>query len=289
MPAPKKKAATKRKAKAKAPSMELVPKEEVQTTGKSLSLQQPGQQLPSLQSESMEMLGMIERLASNPDVDVDKMKQIMDMKEHMFNKQAEVEFNAAMARVQAKLEPVVAKSENKQTESKYAKINAIVKVAAPIYTQEGFALSFNTDACPVEEHSMKGWFRIICEATHSAGFAKKYHVDLPPDLAGIAGKVNKTGIHAFKSTLSYGKNMLICMIFNIVTESEDDDGQAAGGPGELTDAAVDWIASLDECNTLEELEKQYKEAYRDLNGDGYGRNQLMKAKDKAKDRINAAG
>lgn len=211
-------------------------------------------------TEGRELIQMIGQLAMNPDVNVEKMQAIVNMKEGLFNRQLEIEFNEAMARVQAQILPIVRDAENKQTKSRYTKLETIVAAISPIYTAEGFALSFDTDVCPVPEHAAAGWFRVICEISRS-GHTKRRHVDLPPDIAGIQGNVNKTGLHGFKSTLTYGRNMLICMIFNVVLKDEDNDGNQ---PGHVVEPDItDWLTVIRDSTTLEELQKQFKEAYKE--------------------------
>ena len=237
-------------------------------------------------SESMAMIQMMERVALNPDADIEKLKAIMQMKKDLFMQGEEIAFNEALARVQLSLQPVIRDAENKQTKSMYGKYDTIVKVTSPIYAAEGFAISFNTDACPVAEHAAKGWFRV--EATVARGaFSRKHHVDLPPDLTGIAGTVNKTGLHAFKSTLTYGKAMLLCMIFNIVLKDNgDDDGNRGNGVVEpvLSNEAADWIALVQDATTLDQLQKDYTSGFQELTKlkDNYGKGQLIKAKDAKK-------
>jgi len=173
-------------------------------------------------SENQAMLDMIQQVALNPSIDVEKLRAVMDMKMEMFNRGAEIEFNAAMARAQNEMEPVVRTAHNKQTNSKYAVLENIIEQLSPIWTRHGFALSFGTGDCPTE-----GYYRVECELTHSAGHSKHYHADLPTDMTGIQGSVNKTGIHGFGSTMSYGRRYLVCMVFNVAVKTEDDDGNAA--------------------------------------------------------------
>jgi len=169
--------------------------------------------------ETKMMMQMIEQVALNPDADVEKLRAVMDMKMQMFDRGAEIEFNAAMSRAQSEMVPVIAGSENKQTKSKYAKLERIIEDISPIWTKHGFALTFGSGECPKD-----GWYRVECEVSHSAGHSKKYHADLPPDMTGIAGSVNKTAIHGFGSTVSYGRRYLTCLVFNIAVKGEDNDG-----------------------------------------------------------------
>lgn len=170
------------------------------------------------------MMSIIEKAVSNPDIDVEKMERLLNMQERIFDKNVEIEFNRSMSECQKHMPSITRDGVNDQTRSKYAKFETILKTIKPIYTEHGFSLSFGTDASPFENQ-----IRVICEVMHAAGHSKQFHVDLPPDMTGIKGSVNKTGVHATGSTYSYAKRYLVGMIFNIANSDEDDDGVSAGG------------------------------------------------------------
>lgn len=163
----------------------------------------------------------IERLAANPAVDVSKIKEIMDMQEHILDRNAEQAFNAAMTRAQNKIELVVAKSENKQTGSKYANLKTVLLSAKPIYTTEGFSLMFYEGETSKENHK-----RVCVDIMHEQGHTKQRYGDFAIQTTGIAGKAMMTQIHGEGSAFSYGRRYLTCLIFNIPT-GDDDDGNAA--------------------------------------------------------------
>lgn len=165
---------------------------------------------------------LIERLATNPDVDVEKLNRILDMQERVIDKQNEQLYNAAMVQAQANM-PVVGKDkDNTQTQSKYSSYEAILGATQPIYTAEGLGVSFYEEDSVVENH-----VRFCADVMHESGYTKKRHVDIPLDSAGIKGTINKTGPHAKVSSISYGRSVLMKMIFNIPT-GDDDDGNGAG-------------------------------------------------------------
>lgn len=163
-------------------------------------------------------LDVIQRAASDPNIDVDKMSKILDMQERILNKNAEVAFNSAMVALQKEMPRIIKSSENKQTSSHYAKMQNIDKVITPIYTSHGFALSFGTGESPLENH-----VRITCEIMHQDGHSKHRFYDLALDDKGIKGSVNKTLIHASASSITYGQRILKCLIFNLQL-TDDVDG-----------------------------------------------------------------
>ncbi len=190
------------------------------------------EQLPAqaeAQSDGAVMINIIQEMCSKPDFDPEKMQQIINMRKEMFLEQARIVFGQAMARVQGLIQPVIADADNLQTGSRYAKLNAIVKALAPVYTAEGFTVSYNTEPCPVERLSSDGWFRVTSELNHAGGYTKNYHVDLPLDVTGPKGNVNKTAMHGTKSAISYARVILMGLMFNFTTSLDiDDDGNAAG-------------------------------------------------------------
>ena len=160
---------------------------------------------------------MVERLAGNEAVDPDKLQKIVDVQMQVMDRNAEIEFNTAMARVQSKLPEVYAKSYNPQTNSRYAKIEHIAKVIKPIYTAEGFSTTFSQGK-PVTS----GYMAVDGELRHMGGYKRAYWLELPPDDKGIKGTVNKTGLHAAGSTFTYGRRYLTCLMFDVATGDDTD-------------------------------------------------------------------
>ena len=189
-------------------------------------------------SSSDAMIAMIERVATNPQADVDKMERLIKMKLDLMDRDAEQQFNIAMVAAQMEMPKVVRDKENKQTNSKYASFEAIEEYAGPTMSQHGFAPSFGTADCPKENH-----YRVTCDLMHNGGHRRQYHADIPADTVGIQGKVNKTATHGFGSSVSYGRRYLITLMFNITIIDEDDDGNKAGKPT-ITEEQEAKISSL---------------------------------------------
>lgn len=182
------------------------------------------------------MMEVISRAATDPNVDVDKMERLFALQSQMMDREAARAFADAMSSAQAEIEPVARDKRNNQTGSDYAKLESIAKSIQPIIAKHGFSLSFGTDDCPRE-----GFHRVTCDVMHRDGHTVRRHADLPADSAGIKGQVNKTPMHAFGSTMTYGRRYLTLLIFNISTA--DDDGNAAGDGPTIT---VDQFQSLRE-------------------------------------------
>jgi hypothetical protein len=192
--------------------------------GRAIAITEHG--LPAApQSEAGAIIHMIERAARDPSVDIDKLRQLMELREKVETRAAEKAFDNAMSAAQAEMRPVAADCNNPQTRSRYASYLALDKALRPIYTRNGFSLSFNTGTDAPEGH-----VRVLCRVAHS-GIGRDYHIDMPADGKGAKGGDVMTKTHATGSAVSYGMRYLLKMIFNI-SVGEDDDGNAAGDDGE---------------------------------------------------------
>lgn len=232
--------------------------------------------LPAVASDSAALMQVISRAASDPSVDIDKMERLFKMHEAIVARDAEREFNVAMASVQADMRRVKADLHNPQTHSNYASYAALDRALRPVYTEAGFALSFGTgDPFPDS-------VQVICHVTHSAGHTRKYQIQMPADGKGAKGGDVMTKTHATGSATRYGMRYLLNMIFNVAIgiDLPDDDGNGADKSERISadqcivlgDLLVETKKDKDkflEWFGLESLEdmpvKRYAEAMRMLN------------------------
>lgn len=197
----------------------------------------PAAQPLVLQSGSAtSLLAAITTACSNPHMDMAKVRELFQMHQTVKMQEAEAAFNAAMARAQSLIEPIVTDKENDHTHSRYATLKAINRKIVPIYSAEGLSVTFNTETKNDADPIPAGELRTVAIVAHSGGFSRRYHIDLPPDETGSAGKVNKTKVQAKGSTNEYARRYLVRMIFNLATGDDrdgnppdrDDDDEADG-------------------------------------------------------------
>lgn len=167
-------------------------------------------------------MSMVERLASIPNLSAETVDRFLAMQERVMDREAKTAFYDAMNRVQAAIPSVMPNSRNDQTSSDYANLKAISSAIKPVYTKEGFSASFWQGKSEVE-----GNIRVEGVLRHRDGHSEPYSLELPPDKAGIAGKVNKTDVHAAGSTFTYGRRYLTCMMFDVAVGFDTDGNQPA--------------------------------------------------------------
>ena len=170
-------------------------------------------------------LNFLERAAKDPSFDVAKFTALLDVKERQLNKQAEQAFNQAYTRAKLSM-PRVTKEGSveypvdknqpdgpKKKAFKFAKYEDIDKAIRPTEQAEGFSRIFTT------EEREGGGVIVHCTLLHKDGHSKTASIPVALDTSG-----GKNNIQAMGSSFSYGKRYTTEMIWDIVKEGDDNDG-----------------------------------------------------------------
>ncbi len=184
---------------------------------------------PVADTPALNIVGLIERLAANPDFDVTKLQQLIDMQERILASQARTAFTAAFAVMQQDL-PVIAER-GKTNNGKYAVLEDIIETVRPILARHGFSLSHRT------EWPDKGTVKIVGILAHRDGHERTSEFLSSADSSG-----NKNAIQGLGSAVSYGRRYTTKDLLNIVTREEDDDARRAGATA--PDGFDEWMAAL---------------------------------------------
>lgn len=221
--------------------------------------------------DASSLLAAITGAASNPNVDVNKVKELFQMHQIVLAQQQEAAFNDAMAKAQEEMQPVAHNAENKHTHSTYAKLEAIDKAITTIHTKYGLSITYDTETKNDADPVPPGEIRIVAFVRHSGGHKVRHHIDLPPDDAGSEGNKNKTKVQARCSTNTYGRRFLKMMAFNISTFNDKDGNSTRGrrdqdephGAGERAEPggkaeypAKEFLKNLPEWKQLMETKKR---------------------------------
>ena len=178
------------------------------------------------EQKTSSLIAVIENAVTNPDVDVSKMQQLLDMQERIMDKQAVIDFNQAMSELQPQLPQI--KKDAKAHNSSYATYEQVDSKVRPLYTKHGFSVSFNSQ--------MRDDKTVVYSATlaHKSGHSQSAEMVLPADTSG-----SKNAIQAVGSTTSYARRYLLSMLLNLVFTDQDDDAESAGDA--ITEAQVKVI------------------------------------------------
>lgn len=185
---------------------------------------EPGREIAMSAPTNVEQFfGLMQTMVTNKDIDPAKMQGVLDVMERMMNKEAETEFNRDYMAVKSKIPRIIKdgqveyeKGGVKEKTFKFASYEAIDRAITKIEKEYGFARSFTTD--PKEG----GGVIVTCTLRHAKGHSITSSIPVALDSSG-----GKNNIQGMGSSYSYGKRYTTCMVWDIVTVNEDDDGDGA--------------------------------------------------------------
>ena len=181
---------------------------------------------------------MFERLAKDPNVDVEKLERLIAMQERILRHNAKAAFDAAYATMQPEI-PVIdehGRIEVKGTlRSTYAPLEDIHEVIKPITAKHGFAIRHRTEW----PEDRKGIIRIVGILSHAQGHSEESIFEAPLDKSEY-----RTDIQSMGSTVSYGRRYTTLDLLNIATRKADDDGEKHGRP-QPPEGYEAWAATLE--------------------------------------------
>lgn len=190
------------------------------------------------------VLSVIERAAIDPNIDIEKMERLLSMHERLVSVDAKKAYATAMSEAQSRMRTVGVDASNPQTRSRYASYAKLDHALRPIYTENGFALSFNSSPDIRED-----WVTVVCMVSHKGGHTENFTLPMPADGKGAKGGDVMTKTHATGSAMSYGMRYLLKMIFNVAVGEEDDDGNSAGYECISANDSAELKALIEATNT----------------------------------------
>lgn len=195
-------------------------------------------------SEAAALIGMLERIVGDPNVDIDRVERIYAMYEKASARSAKSAYLTALAAMQPTL-PVIGKAGviergkdkngDARKPSPYARYEDVVEGINPCLREHGFSLSFRiSQADP-------GRVLVTGILGHRDGHTEETSLSLPIDDSG-----GKNAVQGWGSSVSYGKRYTAFALLNIVARGEDDDGMSRSATETITEEQAEEIkAALD--------------------------------------------
>lgn len=199
------------------------------------------QDVPAVVSESAALISMIERAARDPNVDIDKMERLFQMKERAEQAAAQRAFDEAFATMQPELPEidkrgkiVITDKHNRESiiqSTPYALWDDTNRMIKPILAKHGFGLSFRISQTDAK-------ITTTAVLSHRGGHREETSFSASIDATG-----SKNNVQGWGSSFSYGKRYTGTAILNITTRGEDDDGKAAGA-AMISDEQTELLVAL---------------------------------------------
>lgn len=206
---------------------------------------------PPSVDDSQAVLIVIQQIALDPTVSIDRMRELLAMQERILARNAKREFTRAMAKIQPLMPTierngkiVIATKDTRdkpkdqwvvQQESSYAKWEDVwEKIRGPL-GEHGFTLTFSSEMTPA------GLIAFTGILTHEGGHEERTTLVLQHESSG-----SKNAVQAVGSSLSYGRRYTAGMLLNIVSKDieHDDDGQKGGDPPTISAEQFETLGNL---------------------------------------------
>lgn len=212
---------------------------------------------------------MFERLARDPNVSVEKLRELVALQEHILAREAEAAFWDAFGEMQGDLPTITedgAIKVGEQIRSRYSTNEAIQEALRPILRQYGFSLGFRNQTRDSGNQTRDSIVVVTGILAHRGGHKETDTFESLPDSGGQMNSIQRIG-----STRSYGARYTTISLLNIVSRApgdRDDDGNRGGNkaapepPAGFADWWLDMQSAID--NGLTALEKAWGASRKEL-------------------------
>lgn len=162
------------------------------------------------------IVSMIERVAMDPNLPIERLTALMDMQERMMNKVAEQTFNRVFAEAMSEMPNIPRSGQNSHTKQRYSTLDDLIIATRPVLSKYGLSLNWQTSASGNE-------YSVTAVVRHADGHS------ISTTLAGgrDSGKSMNT-LQAGGSTETYLKRYTGFSILGLASGDEvEDDGRSA--------------------------------------------------------------
>ena len=188
------------------------------------------------------LLVMIERLATNPQLNIEVFDRLLLARRQEEDRAAERAFNLAMSIAKGELQPVLKtrdvdypskKEGGGRTKYKYESFADVAKVVDPVFAAHGLAYRF-----AVEQGGEL--VKVTCIVSHSDGYSDRVRLESKVD----PGATGMSWVQALGTVLTYLQRYSLRAAIGLAA-GIDDDGRSAGG----TSPKI----SIEQANELQKL------------------------------------
>jgi hypothetical protein len=187
------------------------------------------------------LLAMIERLATNPQLNIEVFDRLLAARRSEEDRAAERAFNAAMSAAKGELSPVIKSHDvdftsartNTRTKYKYEQFADVARVVDPVFARYGLSYRFSVAQTADQ-------VKVSCVVSHADGYSERTHLEGKVD----PGSTGMSQVQALGSALTYLQRYGLRAAIGLAA-AVDDDGRGAGGASPMI--------TVDQANELQRL------------------------------------
>lgn len=187
------------------------------------------------------MVSMIERVAMDPNLPIERLTALMDMRERQMNKEAEQVFNRVFAEAMAEMPMIPRSGKNTHSGQRYSTLDDLIKATRPVLSRHGLSLNWQTTATGNE-------YSVTAIVRHADGHS------ISTTLSG--GRDNGKQMNVLQgggSTETYLKRYTGFSILGLASGDEvEDDGRAANTQTVTADQYIALRDKAEEAGVAEE-------------------------------------
>ena len=185
------------------------------------------------------LLAMIERLASNPQLNIDVFDRLLTARRQEEDRVAERAFNAALSQAKGELSPVLktrdvdftTKSGSK-TKYKYESMADVARAVDPTFQRHGLSYRFSID-------QTLDTVKVTCIVSHDGGYSERTTLEGKVD----PGSTGMSLVQALGSALTYLQRYSLRAAIGLAA-GIDDDGRGAGSSPKINAQQADELERL---------------------------------------------
>jgi hypothetical protein len=189
------------------------------------------------------LLAVIERLATNPNLNQDAFALVIKTRREEEDRAAERAFYAALAEAKGEFAPIIKtrlvdfahKDGRGRTQYKYEELADIAAIVDPVLSKHGIVYFHRT------EQQGQGKVRVFCTLAHADGFTKTNSLDGVEDNSG-----QKNANQMVTSTVTFLQRSTLKQALGIAAGRDDDNRSLGASPTITVDQANDLERLLEE-------------------------------------------
>lgn len=217
-------------------------------------------------------ISMIERVAMDPEADLEKLERMLALKKDHDAQQAEAAFAAAFAAASSEF-PAIPLNGKGHNGIKYALLKDIVSHTRPVLSKHGLALNWD---CKVDQNLVT----VTAKLSHKLGHSESTSIALPTDGSG-----SKNAVQAIGSSQTYGQRYTGQAILGLsLGDDVEDDGRGAGKPIKEPEKYPSWAQTVTQDMPASATPRDKAEAIADALCAQWNRKNTMKQLDNEWDR-----